>query len=281
MCGGLDDVERKWAEIQKGPLMVADDRSMQVELVAADRLVWSGEATMVIARTTEGERRHPAEPRAAAVGARAGHGRRDAPRRRDLDRGGRRRVHLRGRQPDLDPVPSTPSSSHDIDLEKARPDLERAGREGAATTRPWTTPRERWAEARVRAAERRPDANAAVAVGGRRRRRPAASCCCCTALCLVVRRRWISRPGGTFELSVRVRSGRAGRGWVLGVGRYTGDDLELFRIFSLAFRPRCSSSAPTCSTSDSATRTASRPTRCTPGTSSCPAGPRRGPSRSR
>jgi len=28
---------------------------MQVELVAADRLVWSGEARMVIARTTEGE----------------------------------------------------------------------------------------------------------------------------------------------------------------------------------------------------------------------------------
>src|SRR5919107_2441386 len=28
---------------------------MQVELVAADRLVWSGEATMVIARTTEGD----------------------------------------------------------------------------------------------------------------------------------------------------------------------------------------------------------------------------------
>src|SRR5919107_5453325 len=28
---------------------------MQVERVAADRLVWSGEATMVIARTTEGD----------------------------------------------------------------------------------------------------------------------------------------------------------------------------------------------------------------------------------
>lgn len=28
---------------------------LQVELVAADRLVWSGEATMVIARTTEGD----------------------------------------------------------------------------------------------------------------------------------------------------------------------------------------------------------------------------------
>jgi len=57
-------------------------------------------------------------------------------------------------------------------------------------------------------------------------------------LCLVIRRRWISRHGGTFEFSVRVRSGRAGRGWILGVGRYTGDDLEWFRIFSLAPRPR-------------------------------------------
>jgi hypothetical protein len=57
-------------------------------------------------------------------------------------------------------------------------------------------------------------------------------------LALVVRRRWLSRHGGTFEFSVRVRSGRAGRGWILGVGRYTGDDLEWFRIFSLAPRPR-------------------------------------------
>jgi F-type H+-transporting ATPase subunit epsilon len=32
---------------------VAD--SLHVELVAADRLVWSGDATMVIARTTEGD----------------------------------------------------------------------------------------------------------------------------------------------------------------------------------------------------------------------------------
>jgi hypothetical protein len=55
---------------------------------------------------------------------------------------------------------------------------------------------------------------------------------------LVVRRRWISRNGGTFEFSVRVRPGRAGRGWILGVGRYTGDDLEWFRIFSLAPRAR-------------------------------------------
>jgi hypothetical protein len=57
-------------------------------------------------------------------------------------------------------------------------------------------------------------------------------------LALVARRRWLSRNGGTFEFSVRVRSGRAGRGWILGVGRYTGDALEWFRIFSLAPRPR-------------------------------------------
>jgi hypothetical protein len=55
---------------------------------------------------------------------------------------------------------------------------------------------------------------------------------------LIARRRWLSRHGGTFEFSVRVRSVRAGRGWVLGVGRYTGDNLEWFRIFSLAPRPR-------------------------------------------
>src|SRR5215212_1918636 len=56
-------------------------------------------------------------------------------------------------------------------------------------------------------------------------------------VCLVVRRRWISRHGGTFEFSVRVRPHRAGRGWVLGVGRYTGDVLEWFRVFSLLPRP--------------------------------------------
>ena len=57
-------------------------------------------------------------------------------------------------------------------------------------------------------------------------------------LALVVRRRALSRHGGTFEFSVRVRSQRAGRGWVLGVGRYSGDRLEWFRIFSLAPRAK-------------------------------------------
>lgn len=36
--------------------MASDNVSpLQVELVAADRVVWSGEATMVVARTTEGD----------------------------------------------------------------------------------------------------------------------------------------------------------------------------------------------------------------------------------
>ncbi|MFC5178424.1 DUF2550 domain-containing protein [Nocardioides taihuensis] len=55
---------------------------------------------------------------------------------------------------------------------------------------------------------------------------------------LVVRRRLLSRHGGTFELSYRVRSGRAGRGWLLGLGRYSGESLEWFRIFSLSPRPK-------------------------------------------
>lgn len=55
---------------------------------------------------------------------------------------------------------------------------------------------------------------------------------------LVVRRRVLSRNGGTFELSHRARSAQTGRGWVLGLGRYSGETLEWFRIFSLSPRPR-------------------------------------------
>jgi len=55
---------------------------------------------------------------------------------------------------------------------------------------------------------------------------------------LIVRRRWLSRHGGTFELSYRARATQPGRGWLLGLGRYTGDRLEWFRIFSLSPRPR-------------------------------------------
>ena len=52
-------------------------------------------------------------------------------------------------------------------------------------------------------------------------------------LALVVRRRLLARRGGTFELSYRVQPRKTGRGWLLGIGRYSGDSLEWFRIFSL------------------------------------------------
>jgi hypothetical protein len=55
---------------------------------------------------------------------------------------------------------------------------------------------------------------------------------------LILRRRWLSRHGGTFELSYRARATTPGRGWLLGVGRYAGDSLEWFRIFSLSPRPK-------------------------------------------
>ena len=66
-------------------------------------------------------------------------------------------------------------------------------------------------------------------------------------IALVVRRRVLSRHGGTFELSHRVRAGRPGRGWLLGLGRYSDDQLEWFRIFSLSPRPRSTWSRATLS----------------------------------
>lgn len=61
---------------------------------------------------------------------------------------------------------------------------------------------------------------------------------------LFVRRRLLSRPGGTFECSVRMQPpGKAGaaasaRGWTLGLGRYSDDHLEWFRTFSFSLRPK-------------------------------------------
>jgi hypothetical protein len=55
---------------------------------------------------------------------------------------------------------------------------------------------------------------------------------------LVVRRRLLARHGGTFELSHRVHPRADGRGWVLGLGRYSGECLEWFRVFSLSPQPK-------------------------------------------
>jgi hypothetical protein len=55
---------------------------------------------------------------------------------------------------------------------------------------------------------------------------------------LAVRRRYITRRGGTFDCSLRLRPATHGKGWSLGITRYAGDDLEWYRVFSYATRPR-------------------------------------------
>lgn len=55
---------------------------------------------------------------------------------------------------------------------------------------------------------------------------------------LALRRRVITRRGGTFDCSLRLRPAGHGKGWVLGVGRYAGDAVEWYRVFSYATRPR-------------------------------------------
>jgi hypothetical protein len=57
-------------------------------------------------------------------------------------------------------------------------------------------------------------------------------------LLLAVRRRWLDRPGATFDCSLRLRITTPGAGWVLGVGRYSEGILEWFRYFSYSLRPK-------------------------------------------
>ena len=57
-------------------------------------------------------------------------------------------------------------------------------------------------------------------------------------LSISVRRRWLSREGGAMEMSLRLKPRSQGRGWVLGLGRFVGDELQWFRVFSLSTRPR-------------------------------------------
>lgn len=134
---------------------MADNTSkpLQVELVAADRLVWSGEARMVIARTTEGD-----------VGILPGH----APMLSVIIEGvvdvqtaegetwvaavdagflsvANNRISILAEHAEM---------SHDIDLEKARADLERAQSAGEDDDEATAAAERAWAEARIRATER-------------------------------------------------------------------------------------------------------------------------------
>ena len=124
---------------------------LQVELVAADRLVWSGEATMVIARTTEGDvgilphhapllsllidgvvdvQTPEGESWVAAVSA-------------GFLSVAKNRVSILSEYAEM---------SHDIDLEKARQDLERA--KSAGENDDAAEEAVRHAEARIRAVEK-------------------------------------------------------------------------------------------------------------------------------
>lgn len=55
---------------------------------------------------------------------------------------------------------------------------------------------------------------------------------------LFVRRAWVARAGGTIKLNLRLTTRVSGRGWSPGFGRFDGDDLRWYRMFSLAIRPR-------------------------------------------
>ena len=126
---------------------------MQVELVAADRLVWSGEATRVIARTTEGD-----------VGVLPNH----APMLAVMVDGivdvttsdgetwvaavntgflsvAGNRISILSEQAEM---------THEIDLEKARQDLQRCESAGENSDDASEAAAKAWAEARIRAAER-------------------------------------------------------------------------------------------------------------------------------
>jgi F-type H+-transporting ATPase subunit epsilon len=131
---------------------VSDD-VMQVELVAADRLVWSGEAKMVIARTTEGD--VGILPNHAPMLSTMVHGIVDVTTTDNetwiaaVDAGflsvANNRISILSEHAEM---------SHDIDLEKARQDLERCKSEGAVDDEYVKQAEIAWAEARLRAAEK-------------------------------------------------------------------------------------------------------------------------------
>jgi F-type H+-transporting ATPase subunit epsilon len=131
---------------------VSDDL-LHVELVAADRLVWSGEANMVIARTTEGDvgilpnhapmlslmvdgvvdvQTADGETWVAAVDA-------------GFLSVANNRISILSEHAEM---------SHEIDLEKARGDLERARSAGEYESEAEAEEAIRRAEARIRAVER-------------------------------------------------------------------------------------------------------------------------------
>ena len=54
----------------------------------------------------------------------------------------------------------------------------------------------------------------------------------------VARRMFLQRPVGTFTCSIRLGGAGSRKGFSYGVGRYHGDRIEWFEIFSFSPRPR-------------------------------------------
>lgn len=127
------------------------DDVLQVELVAADRLVWSGEATMVIARTTEGDvgilPNHAPMLSLLVDGVVDVHTTDNETWVAAVDAGFLSVAHNR-----ISVLSEHAEMSHEIDLEKARHDLERAKESGENQDAAQAAVRR--AEARIRAVER-------------------------------------------------------------------------------------------------------------------------------
>lgn len=55
---------------------------------------------------------------------------------------------------------------------------------------------------------------------------------------IFLRREVISRAGGTIDMNLRLSTFVPGRGWSPGLGRFVGEQLRWYRMFSFALRPR-------------------------------------------
>ena len=55
---------------------------------------------------------------------------------------------------------------------------------------------------------------------------------------LFLRREVISRAGGTIDMNLRLSTFVRGRGWSPGLGRFVGEQLRWYRVFSFGVRPR-------------------------------------------
>jgi hypothetical protein len=55
---------------------------------------------------------------------------------------------------------------------------------------------------------------------------------------LFVRRRLLMRGGGAIRLQAHINTLVAGRGWSAGFGRFVGDELRFYKMFSFGLRPK-------------------------------------------